>query len=163
MDGIDDQWAADLLDVQSLARANDGYKYLLTIMDTLSKKAWVRPLKDKTVASMADAFENVFRELGHVPRKLRMDQGLEVRGRALQTLLEQRNMHYFTSNNKTKEVVVEHFKRMLRSRLWCYFEVMNDTCYVEVLPKLVAAYNHKKHRSIGMAPDNVTPYNAHAI
>ena len=161
--GIDDQWAADLLDVQSLSRANDGYKYLLTIVDTLSKKAWVRPLKDKTAASVADAFEDVFRESGRTPRKLRTDQGLEFRGRALQAVLERHGVHYFTSNNETKEAVVERFNRTLRSRLWRYFEVTNDTRYVEVLPELVAAYNRKKHRSIGVAPDDVTPYNAHAI
>lgn len=161
VDGIDDQWAADLLDVQALSRANDGYKYLLTIVDTLSKKAWVRPLKDKTAASVATAFENVFRESGRVPRKLRTDQGLEFRGQALQTLLEQYNVHYFTSNNETKEAIVERFNRTLRSRLWRYFEATNDTRYVEVLPKLVEAYNHKKHRSIGMAPNDVTPYNAY--
>ena len=34
VDGIDEQWAADLLDVQALSRSNDGYKYLLTIVDT---------------------------------------------------------------------------------------------------------------------------------
>ena len=161
--GIDDQWAADLLDVQSLARANDGYKYLLTIVDTLSKKAWVRPLKDKRVTSVADAFEDVFQKSGRVPRKLRTDQGLEFRGRALQELLERHGVHYFTSNNETKEAVVERFNRTLRSRLWRYFEATNDTRYVEVLPELVAAYNRKKHRSIGVAPNDVTPYNAHAI
>ena len=163
VDGIDEQWAADLLDVQSLSRSNDGYKYLLTIVDTLSKKAWVRPLKDKTASSTADAFEDVFQKSGRVPRKLRTDQGLEFRGRALQALLERYGVHYFTSNNETKEAVVERFNRTLRSRLWKYFEVTNDTRYVEVLPELVAAYNRKKHRSIGVAPDDVTPYNAHEI
>ena len=63
--------------MQSLSRSNDGYKYLLTIVDTLSKKAWVRPLKDKRVTSVAAAFEDVFQKSGRVPRKLCTDQGLE--------------------------------------------------------------------------------------
>ena len=99
--------------MQSLSRVNDGYKYLLTIVDTLSKKAWVRPLKDKRVTSVADAFEDVFQKSGRVPRKLSTDQGLEFRGRALQELLERYGVHYFTSNNETKEAVVEHCSHFL--------------------------------------------------
>ena len=163
VEGIDDQWAADLLDVQAIADSNDGYKYLLTIVDTLSKKAWVRPLKDKTAATVARAFEDVFEKDGRVPRKLRTDKGQEFRGRAMQETLRRRGVHYFTSNNETKEAVVERFNRTLRSRLWRYFGATNDFRYVEALPELVEAYNAKKHRSIGVAPDDVTPYNAHEI
>ena len=64
-------------------------------------------MKDKTASSTADAFEDVFQKSGRVPRKLRTDQGLEFRGRALQALLERYGVHYFTSNNETKEAVVE--------------------------------------------------------
>ena len=31
--GIDDTWAADLIDMQSFAKFNDGVKYLLSVID----------------------------------------------------------------------------------------------------------------------------------
>ena len=37
--GIDSQWQADLVDLQSLSQWNRGYKYLLTCIDVLSKFA----------------------------------------------------------------------------------------------------------------------------
>ena len=46
--GLDDQWAADLVEVQRLAKHNRGIRYLLTVVDVLSKYAWVQPLKTKT-------------------------------------------------------------------------------------------------------------------
>ena len=46
--GIDHQWVADLVEVQQLASYNGGIRYLLTVIDALSKYAWVVPLKDKT-------------------------------------------------------------------------------------------------------------------
>ena len=46
--GIDENWQADLVDVQNLKKYNDGYRYLLTCIDVLSKYAWVVPLKNKT-------------------------------------------------------------------------------------------------------------------
>ena len=41
---IDEQWQADLVDLQKLARFNKGYKYLLVCIDILSKYAWVQHL-----------------------------------------------------------------------------------------------------------------------
>lgn len=37
--GRDEQWQMDLLDTQPLARYNRGFKYLLTVIDVLSKTA----------------------------------------------------------------------------------------------------------------------------
>jgi transposase InsO family protein len=42
--GIDAQWQADLADMQALARANHGFRYLLTVIDVFSKFAWVAPV-----------------------------------------------------------------------------------------------------------------------
>ena len=51
--GIHHQWVADLVEVQRLAEHNGGTRYLLTVLDVLSKYAWVEPLKDKTGRSLA--------------------------------------------------------------------------------------------------------------
>jgi hypothetical protein len=37
VDNIMDVWECDLVDVQALNRNNDGYKYLLTVIDVFSK------------------------------------------------------------------------------------------------------------------------------
>ena len=39
--GMDEQWTADLIEVGNIARYNRGYQYLLTVVDVLSKYAWV--------------------------------------------------------------------------------------------------------------------------
>ena len=38
---MDEQWVADLIEVQLIAKQNKGYRYLLTVIDVLSKYAWV--------------------------------------------------------------------------------------------------------------------------
>ena len=60
--GIDDLWQVDLVDMQSLALYNDGLKYLLTCIDTFSKYAWVRPLKNKSGLCVKQAYESILRE-----------------------------------------------------------------------------------------------------
>lgn len=40
--------AADLIEVINIAKSNRGYRYLLTVVDVLSKYAWVEPVRSKT-------------------------------------------------------------------------------------------------------------------
>ncbi|GFT35665.1 uncharacterized transposon-derived protein F54H12.3 [Trichonephila clavipes] len=60
--GIEEQFQADLLDLQSLSQYNNGYKYLLTCIDVFSKYAWAIPLRDKKSKSILKGFEKIFRE-----------------------------------------------------------------------------------------------------
>ena len=49
---IDEIWAMDLASLESLASFNDGYKYMLCVIDVFSKYAWAVPLKNKTAATV---------------------------------------------------------------------------------------------------------------
>ncbi|GFW29379.1 uncharacterized transposon-derived protein F54H12.3 [Trichonephila clavipes] len=78
---IDRQFQADLVDMQSLAEFNKGYKYLLTCIDLFSKFAWAVPLKDKFGKSVKSGLEIIFKE--RKPKVLQTDadlQGEEIKG-----------------------------------------------------------------------------------
>lgn len=57
--GPGDQLQTDLVDMQEFTNKNDGYKYLLTVIDVFSKYAWVVPLKNKTAESVISAFKKI--------------------------------------------------------------------------------------------------------
>ena len=42
--GIDDQWSMDLMDMIKYAKYNEGYKYILVVVDVFSKYMWLRKL-----------------------------------------------------------------------------------------------------------------------
>ena len=46
--GIDETWQADLIDTKNFSHFNKGYNWLLTVINNVSKYAWVIPLKRKT-------------------------------------------------------------------------------------------------------------------
>src|SRR5258707_15038791 len=48
MADIDQQWQADLVAMIPYEGVNRGYRYLLTVIDLLSRYAWAKPIKDKT-------------------------------------------------------------------------------------------------------------------
>ncbi|GFU56632.1 uncharacterized protein F54H12.2 [Trichonephila clavipes] len=68
---IDRTFQVDLVDMQSLAEFNKGYKYLLTCIDLFSKFAWAVPLKDKFGKSVKSGLEIIFKE--RKPKVLQTD------------------------------------------------------------------------------------------
>ena len=155
MNGKDEQWQADLVDVQALKKDNDGYRFLLTVIDVLSKYAWVVPLKGKTGKSLVDAFDAIFKKDGRVPERLQTDAGIKYLNKKFQRFLTSNNVRHFVTCNETKAQIVERFNR--------YFTYQNGRRYVEALQGLVDGYNKAFHRSIGTAPERVTQSNAQEI
>lgn len=161
--GIDHQWQADLADVSQLKRDNDGFCFLLTVIDVFSKYAWVVPLKRKTQQAVTEAFISIFKE-GRKPQTLQTDQGTEFLNDNVQKLLKKEGIHFFTTYNvETKASVVERFNRTLKSRMWRYFTEHQTRRYLDVLPQLVHAYNNTYHRSIGRSPTEVNQTNEETV
>ena len=62
MIGIEEIWAADLIDMQSFSKDNNGIKYLLTVIGIFSKFVWIIPLKRKTGQEVANAVWRILKE-----------------------------------------------------------------------------------------------------
>ena len=159
---IDQQWVADLVEVQRLSKNNRGYRYLLTVIDVLSKFARVQALKAKTGIELVKAFEKILKG-GRRPVKLQTDQGKEFYDKTFQSLLDKEGIHHFSTHGDAKASIVERFNRTFKERMYRYFTAANTLRYEDVLQLLVRGYNASKHRSIGMAPKDVTLKNEGAV
>lgn len=62
VNGFDEIWAADLVDMQAFSKFNRGTKYLLAVIDIFSKYGWLVPLKEKIGKTVATALKNIFKE-----------------------------------------------------------------------------------------------------
>lgn len=155
---IDNLWQADLNDLRSLSKYNDGYKYILTVIDVFSKYAWAIPLMRKTGDEVKKAFENIFEH--RKPSKLQTDKGKEFIASQVSKYLKTQNVKYFvTQNSDVKASIVERFNKTLKMRMFRYFSHVNTFRYIDVLQDFVNAYNHSLHSSIKMAPANVNKNN----
>ncbi|KAL6417047.1 hypothetical protein ACFW04_013035 [Cataglyphis niger] len=159
---IDDLWEADLIDLRNLKSYNDGYSYLLTVIDALSKFVWVEPLHDKTGACVVKAFQRIFsRNNDRLPVYLQTDKGKEFIARHVQNFLKEKDIRFrVTRNPDIKAAIVERFNRTLKERMWRYFTHKNTRQYIDVLQDIVRAYNHTHHSTIKMQPAVVTRENA---
>ena len=60
---IDNIWGAYLADVQLLSKFNKGIRFLLCVIDVISKYAWIVLLKDKKGITIINAFQKILHEL----------------------------------------------------------------------------------------------------
>ena len=62
-------WGDDLADMQLISKFNKGFRFLLRVIDIVSKYAWVVPLKDKGI-SIVNAFQKILKESDGKPNKM---------------------------------------------------------------------------------------------
>lgn len=148
---IDDQWQADLVDMQKYKTQNKNINYILTVIDIFSKHVWAVPIKNKTGNDIAEAFQNIFKQ--RTPRKIHTDKGLEFINSPTQKLFKKHEIHWFATENETKAQVVERFNRTLKSKMWKYFTENKTKKWIDILQDLVKNYNTSYHRSIKMTPE----------
>ena len=150
---VDSIWAADLADVHRYAKQNKNNTFILVLIDLFSKKAWARGLKFKTGKETAAAIKDVFKKSGCSPSKLWTDRGLEFKNRDVEAVLEKYNVHLYSTHNDVKSAIAERFIRTLRRKIETNYILTNSTSWYYALPHLIQEYNHTKHRSLGMTPE----------
>jgi hypothetical protein len=161
--GLDQQWQADLVEMQPWANKNRNYRYILTVVDLLSRYAFARPLLSKTPEQVIEALRSIFATEGRKPRLLQTDQGKEFENRHVRAFLQQHGIEQFSVKSPFKAAVVERFNRTLKEKMWRYLTYKNTEQWVNVLPKLIHGYNQSHHRVIGQAPASVNAENAMEI
>lgn len=184
--GIDDTWQADLYvfyrsrgkisdpsyslrtkkelednDYKKILKANDGYKYILNIIDTFSKFVWAVPLKTKTGSEIANEFlkllENVKTNGHNPPRKLHVDKGKEFYNKNLREILNKYDIIMYSTGTENKASIVERFNRTLGDKLKPL--LFKNPRWIDVLPKIIKTYNNTMHRTIKMKPVEVKKNN----
>ena len=156
--GIDRTWQADLADFQNIARYNDNFKYVLVVIDVLSKFVFVVPIKNKTSKSIIFAFELILNKSERKPKQLQTDEGKE-----FIKFLKVNEINFYTVQSDNKACIVERVIRKLKEKLYRYLTHFNTNKYIDVIDKIVSSYNNTYHRTIKMAPNDVNKSNENTL
>ena len=149
--GIDEIWAADLVDVQSLSKFSNGIKYVLTVIDIFSKHGWMIPLKQKTGSAVVAAFEAIFNDF-RTPKKIWVDKGKEFYNKDVKSLLASKSCSLYSTENEEKSSVVERWNKTMKENTFKYFSANSTRKYMDVLDEMANKYNSTWHSSIKMTP-----------
>lgn len=154
------QLQMDLLDMYKYI--DRGYRYILVVIDCLSRYAWLRPLQSKNSKEVAQAFSSIIlndsTEQKCHAQLVQTDAGKEFMGKPFQQLLQHHDIQFFTTPSNTKAAMAERLIRTLKERLMRYFRAKRSTRWHDVVSDFQHNYNHSPHRSLA----NYTPATVHS-
>jgi hypothetical protein len=170
--GIDDLWVMDLADMTDM-RIDQGYRYILVVMDVLTRYAWAEPLKTKDTPGVAEALNKIIKESGRKPRALWSDIGPEftfhvsaIAGKRTRAQADKINKevldpfraqfeNIYTTTSKYRKVwLIERLNRTLKNIMWYKFTraqlrgKASVNAWVKRLPKIMNTYNTTPHRGL---------------
>ena len=159
--GIGYLYQIDLVDMSKYASKNDGHHFMITIIDTFSKKAWAFKLKNKSAKSILNTMKTFL--LVNRPQKIEFDQGTEFYNAPFLHLLQTYGIKHYSIYSDRKCAIVERFNRTLKTRMYRSFTTHGSHRWVDNLQDLVSGYNKTKHSSTGFAPNDVNLSNEKVV
>lgn len=146
------QFQIDLVEVQQFAKFNNNVRYLLNVIDTFTRYAFVRPLTDKKATTVLNEFKSILAEAGKLPFMIVMDRGTEFNNYLFKKFCQDNNIRFVTPKANIHAAFIERFNRTLQTIMYKYMTEKETKKYINVLQELVKSYNTRKHRIIGMSP-----------
>ena len=150
----------------SYVRNNDGYRYILVVIDAFSRFAYTRPLKTKTAEEVSEQIANIFASMTYTPSYIGSDKGREFTHEnkyMRKRIIDKYNVKMYYMSGKRKGSIVERWNRTFKSTLERYFDrisTLPDTRkrkrWIDVLQDMTNNINNRFNRSIQMKPADVT-------
>jgi hypothetical protein len=147
------RYVIDCVDLRHYQEENDGYKWILNIVDSYTKFLWSYKLKSKSATEVARALENCFRLFG-VPLAIQADNGKEFTNRQVRDLCTRMNIqviHGRPRNPKAQGSVERVNQTVKRGLAKILFEKGNYR-WIDCLEEIVYRYNCIVHNASNKSP-----------
>jgi transposase InsO family protein len=148
----------DLMDFSKLKyeKFNNGYVYLLNIIDIFSKFLWCFPIKNKSGEVVADIIQKLILSEG-TPEILASDNGTEFNNQDITELAERygidvRHGQPYKSNTQG---AVERVNGTIRDSIFSYLKDHDSKRWVDNLHFFVYSYNTSVHSTTKLTPFQV--------
>ena len=123
----------DLVDMSKLSKHNDGFNFIMVVIDILSKYAWLEPLKSKHDIEIKNAPEHIFSD-SRSPKAIQTDKGTEFVNDLVKTYLANNSIKLFATNSEGKVQIVERLNQTIKGIMFRYFTKKNRWRYIGIQP-----------------------------
>lgn len=161
------KWQADLIDMQKYFTYNDGYRYILTIIDVFSKYAIAIPIKDKETATVGsnlyEIFSTTINGFPMYPIIFQTDNGSEFTGKATKIACSMFHIQQTFSLPYSPLGYIERFNQTLKKKIFTWMAAQRSQGdpqytpgrYIDALNDLVYNYNHTVHSTLKETPTTI--------
>ncbi len=146
------QFQMDLVEVQDRAKYNRGVRYLLTVIDTFTRYAFIRMLKDKRGPTVLEAFKSILREAVTPPQQIVSDRGTEFTNTLFEKYCTDNNIKLYKPDASTHAAFIERFNLTFQRILGRWLTENQTNTYYDHIAPLLVSYNNRKHRMINCTP-----------
>ena len=149
--GDDYLWEADLMFFThpDLAKENDGYLYLLAIIDTFTKMVMLSKLKTKDTKNVTEKVNNLYQI--QKPKYLRVDGGGEFVSKLFINMCQKNNVKLYIAMEPIKCAMIERFNRTFKRILVQMMEKENSLRWIDFIEDSLDIYHNRRHRpSLGL-------------
>ena len=147
---------SDLIDMQKYSNKNNGFNYILVVIDCFSKFLWCYALKNKSGLQTSFGLRTIFSKMKYPVQTIIFDQGLEYVNSSVNDLLKERGIHPYHIMTKNKASSAERVNRTIKQTIFKMFTQHNNLKWTVYLDDLVDNYNNTYHSTIKMTPAQVT-------
>ena len=161
--GYDDLWQADLVEMIPYSEKNNGFNYLMTVIDAFSKFAWVVPMKNKKGITISKGMDEIFTISSRIPKNLQTDDGKEFFNTNFKSLMEKHKINHYSTFSSLKASIIERFNRTFKEKMWKEFSFNGSYKWINIYKKLLYDYNHSYHRTIKCKPADVNKKNSKSM
>ena len=145
------QFQLDLIDVNNLSQKNNGIKFLLTVICSFTKKAWINTLKSKKSGEVLNAFQKILKESGKKPHSILTDSGGEF-SLVIKWCLKN-NIKTYLPYSSFHGAIIERFNQSIKNRIYNWMDQYKTEKYSPHLQDILIGYNNSYHSSIGVSPN----------
>ena len=161
--GLNDLYQADLVEMIPYAKINEGYRYILVVINVFSKLVWLRPVKRKNAKDVTEAMRDILDNVEIKPKNIQTDMGKEFYNKDFRSLMESFNINHYSTFSNLKASVVERVNRTLKNSMWKKFSLQGTYKWLNILKEIEDVYNNTKHSTIGMKPEDVNSGNENTL
>ena len=147
-------WEADLMFMTDplFVPLNDGYLYILAVIDAFTKGVYIAPLKDKNTKTVTRLIEGWFKD--EKPKYLRVDGGGEFISNQFTQMCQKYGVKLYIAQEPIKCAYIERFNRTFKRILMQQMEHNNSARWFDFLRNTIEIYSYRIHSSIGMSPSD---------
>ena len=156
------QFEGDLFDLTKYSRQNNGFKWILLVVDSFSRRVECTPLKSKAGVEVARGLDEIFTRLKNSNKMapsayFATDLGNEFFNQNVDRIYKKYNVSHFPLRPPIKCAFAEITGRYVVTRLYKIMFLKATKRWVDQLQAVVAAKNARKNKkTAGLSPDEIS-------